>query len=62
MEIVKAKCKECPFYFPDENNVDNSCCRYGGGWGWGLKPDQDCYFGRTLNELKRLFKINEIRW
>lgn len=57
-----AKCGECPFYFPDHNNYNNSFCRYGGGWGWGLLPDEDCHFDRSLDSLKQLFKVTKITW
>lgn len=57
-----AKCGDCPFYFPDSHNYNNSCCRYGGGWGWGLLPNQECHFGRSLYILKSIFKNSNITW
>ena len=51
-----AKCGDCPFYHEDKDIMSNSYCRYGGGWGWGMSPTDDCYFKRTLAALKSLFK------
>lgn len=55
-EMAKpVKCGECPFYHEDKDIPSNSYCRHNGGWGWGLKPDQDCEFKHSLNSVQRLY-------
>lgn len=57
-----AKCGECPFYWGDKENVRNSFCRYGNGWGWGLSPTEECHFNQSLVRLRELAKITRITW
>ena len=55
--MEKCVCKNCPFYYKD-----SKLCRYGGGWGWNIEPEQVCFFDRTKDELERLVKRTNIRW